>query len=175
MMPACTGPTGIWWRLAFGGKEGVGGRLRRRGRGRAPERRAQRPAPVVEPRPRVGQAFRDEAEQVARGALEADRARPRLGERGEAAVRARERRDGVLAGRLVAQRDMDRAGVAPQAEQRPIGVAEPVDQGAPAGRIEDDARPRRMRRHARAAGEEREERRGRLGHRHAPVPARRRG
>ena len=53
MIPACTGPTGIWCRPdAFGGEEGVGAGAPPRA-GAGAERMAERPAAVVEPGPRV--------------------------------------------------------------------------------------------------------------------------
>ncbi len=138
--------------LALGGQE----RVRRRGAGGTlgvAERAAEAPAAVIQPRPRVGQAGGLEPEQVLRRALEPDRGRMQLAHGREPPVGTRQAQDADGRGRLVQQRHVHRAGLAPEAEQRDAALRQALRGQAPAVRVHDRARPRPVAGHA-AAGRE---------------------
>src|SRR5690606_14555812 len=77
----------------------------------------QAPATVVEPGPRVRQAFGLEAEQVANRALQADRRRVRTTDRGKAPVRTVETGDDDPGRLLVQESHMDGLRLAPKPKQ----------------------------------------------------------
>ena len=145
MMPACTGPTGIWCRLSPSTGRKTNGAVHGAASGCGAKRLHHVPGAVVEPGPRVGQADRLEAEEVADRALEPDRRRMDGADRGKALQPAVEADDADPAGLLVEQRHVDGALLRPQAEQRPAAGGEIARDVAPGRFIDQRARPRAVR------------------------------
>ena len=119
--------------------------LVRRGLCRRPafaERMAHIPEAEIEPRPRIGRADRLQAEQIADRAFEPDRRRMARRHARIFAPVAGVADDGDFSGRLVEQRHVHVARVAPQAEQSASAGGEQFDRPRPAVVADKGARPR---------------------------------
>ncbi len=94
------------------------------------QRVTDRPAAVVEPGAGIRQALGLEPEQITDGPLEPDRRRVMLADRGKA-IGACQAGDADLAGRLVQERHVHGAHLAPQAEQGPLAARQALYRGTP--------------------------------------------
>ena len=144
MMPACTGPTGIWCRPSPSDRqEGVGAPARSERRARA-ERMRHAPEAEIEPGPRVGQADGLEAVEIADRALQPDRRRMQRADRRKASVGHSRVTTAMSCRRLIEQRHMHGAGCRPTgraASQRPSRELAAMATRQPSS-VDDDARPR---------------------------------
>ena len=110
------------------------------------QRLAHAPAAVIEPAARVGRALGLQPVKIADRPLQPQGRRVRGGDGREAPLRAGQADDEQLGRLLGVEGQMHRLPVAPQAEQRRLAGGNPEDRLPPRSRIDDDARPRPMRR-----------------------------
>ena len=106
------------------------------------ERIRRRIGAVGEPRPRIGQPDRVEAEQVAHGAFQPDRRCVRRADRRIFSPRAIQAQHGHRRRTRVQDRHVRPANLAPKPEQRPVAGGKPVRGMPPRGRADDEARKR---------------------------------